>query len=169
MSPYPTEAVANYFLDKATNAGSSLTAMKLQKLVFFAHGWCLGLYEKPLLDELAEAWNFGPVFPSIYHEFKCFGSQPIESKARRLDMDSFEEVVPEISKGEHHQETRDLLNRIWDVYGEHSAGQLSRLTHASQSPWSKTVKPYDNNPPRNLNIPNDTIEEYFKEQAEAGK
>ena len=56
--PYNAIAVANYFIDKAKADGVPLTHMKLQKLIYFAHGWHLALYGEPLIDEEIQAWEF---------------------------------------------------------------------------------------------------------------
>ena len=44
-------AVADYIL---TN-GKSFTPMQIMKLVYIAHGWSLGLRQKPLIRERIEA------------------------------------------------------------------------------------------------------------------
>ncbi|KJW07325.1 Panacea domain-containing protein [Orientia tsutsugamushi] len=53
--------VASYFLvlvDRA--AGDVITQLKLQKLVYFAQGAHLALFDKPLFKEDIEAWENGP-------------------------------------------------------------------------------------------------------------
>jgi len=75
--PKAVEAIANWFLDRSKSDGKPVDPMKLQKLIYFAHGWHLGLIRHPLVDELFEAWEYGPVVPSIYHEFKMFGSRAL--------------------------------------------------------------------------------------------
>src|SRR3977135_2921517 len=83
---FDAKAVANFFLDLAKAEGQPLTPMKLQKLVYYPHGWRLGIVGKALLNEQIEAWEFGPVIPSLYHEFKEFGDQPITRKARKIKL-----------------------------------------------------------------------------------
>ncbi|QLH42366.1 MAG: DUF4065 domain-containing protein [Coxiellaceae bacterium] len=55
--------------------------MKLAKLIYVAHGWSLALNDVPLIDEAVQAWKFGPVIESVYHEFKHFGNDVINSLA----------------------------------------------------------------------------------------
>ena len=73
---YSAMAIANYFLKSYEEKG--IPPLKMQKLVYIAHGWHLALYKEPLVaDEYAEAWEYGPVFPSLHHEFKYRGRLPI--------------------------------------------------------------------------------------------
>ena len=58
--PYSAKAVANYFLARAKESGETLSPMKLQKLIYFAHGWHLAVFDAPLLDEEVQAWDYGP-------------------------------------------------------------------------------------------------------------
>ena len=78
---YSAFAVANYFLRLGRDSGEEITPLKIQKLVYIAHGYHLAFTASdnspnglPLVDdEFAEAWQYGPVFPSLYHHFKRFG------------------------------------------------------------------------------------------------
>jgi len=79
---YRSMAVANWFIDHVRN----LTPLKLQKLIYYAHGWHLALRDQPLIDELIEAWEYGPVVPNVYHEFKEFGNQPITRRGTVIEM-----------------------------------------------------------------------------------
>src|SRR6267143_2519586 len=131
-APYSAKSVANYFLELASSKGQGLSPMKLQKLVYFAHGWHLALFHKPLIDERVQAWRYGPVIPSVYHEFKRFGAQSITGTATDLDKNGlYLPLIPEEDK-----QTRAFLNRIWDVYAKFSGVQLSNMTHAPGSPWA---------------------------------
>jgi uncharacterized phage-associated protein len=82
---YPTGAVVNWFLRQADKERKHLTATKLQCLVFLAH---LG-YGGRLVDEPAEAWATGVIFPSIYHEYtRRYGNSsiPFGSIMHELDL-----------------------------------------------------------------------------------
>src|SRR5262245_59991994 len=80
---FSADAVSNYFLIRADNEGRPITPMKLQKLMYFAHGWHLALDTSgdSLIAEDAQAWDYGPVFPHTYYEFKDFGNRPIDRLA----------------------------------------------------------------------------------------
>jgi uncharacterized phage-associated protein len=145
-------AVANWFIDTARASGEYITAMKLQKLIYFAHGWYLALYDKPLVKEQVEAWQWGPVFPGIYNVAKQYGSSPIDSHLFSVFGD-----CRLINK----DDTRiQFLERIWNVYGKYTASQLSRMTHEPNGPWDKTVKQYPGR--KNVDIDEKLIKESFK-------
>ena len=174
--PYSTKAVANYFLDLAERDGKSLTPMKLQKLVYFAHGWYLALTEgKPLVDEHPEAWEYGPVFPSLYHAFKRFGGGAISGRASDVRIETnpatgrrttFRFVTPTLDE-DPDPSSRDfskgVVRRVWEVYGPWSGLQLSQLTHLSDGPWYATREA---NPQRKgSDIPDKDIQRYFAKKA----
>lgn len=164
---YSAKEVANYFLDLASKEGIELSPLQIQKLVYIAHGWHLAIYglEDPLIDdEYAEAWEYGPVFPSLYHEFKKFGAGPIKrlaTEAYYIDfLDEWGTSTPSIKKND--SETQAFLNHIWKLHKGLSGGQLINLTHKGDSPWKKTRDKSGNI--RNADIDNKIIKEYHEEQ-----
>ncbi|MBL8233482.1 MAG: DUF4065 domain-containing protein, partial [Bryobacterales bacterium] len=89
LEPYEALAVANRFLALAARDKKPIDHLKLQKLIYFAHGWYLAFTGSPLLTEHVEAWQYGPVIPTVYHQFKRFGSATITSPAYRAVEDPF--------------------------------------------------------------------------------
>ena len=59
--------------------------LQLLKLSYIAHGFKLALFDYPLADEAVQAWKYGPVFSTIYGEFKHHGSKEIRDFAMDLD------------------------------------------------------------------------------------
>ena len=153
------KAIANYFLETHLK---KISHLKLQKLVYISHGWHLGIFDKTLItDEFAEAWRYGPVFPSLYHEFKMFGSKPIDRLAKDIDEneENFRVFIPNV---QNDTQKVELLRQIWNAYGNLTAGQLSELTHQNETPWAKT---WNKNPGiRNLHISNNEIKIYYKQK-----
>jgi uncharacterized phage-associated protein len=148
------KAVANFFLKAAEEDGVGLSPMKLQKLVYYAHGWHAGATGEPLINEAVEAWPYGPVIPSLYHEFKKFGAGKIKGLATDFDGTDFTSVPPPTD-----DRIVRFLRSIWKNYGQFTGIRLSEMTHASDSPWDKTWR--ESNGMRGVDIPFETIREHF--------
>src|SRR5260221_3271487 len=69
--------VADYFIRLANETGSFISNLKLQKLVYYAQAWHLGIKGAPLFQEDFQAWVHGPVIPELYQKYKSFAWQPI--------------------------------------------------------------------------------------------
>ena len=63
--PLTTIQVARMLVQMADRDRPPLIPARLQNLVFMANGWNLALGGMPLVDEDAEAWEHGPVFPKL--------------------------------------------------------------------------------------------------------
>lgn len=127
---YSAVAIANAFIAKAKiGEVCNLTPMKLQKLLFFAQSWHLKLYDQALFSSTFSRWQYGPVIPEIYHEFKPFGSRNIE----RFGTDIW-------GKEEHLAQSDtsilDFLDKIIETYGHFDGSQLSWMTHQPNTAWS---------------------------------
>jgi uncharacterized phage-associated protein len=138
---YDAKAIANYFLELANQQGKTIDPMAIQKLVYFAHGWNLAIFDTPLITDRIQAWAYGPVIRSLYGEFKEFGNGPITRPARSAEFKDRKVMIriPSINDchdSANYEVTRSILNRVWEVYGGFSAIQLSNMTHEDGSPWS---------------------------------
>lgn len=151
---YSPKDIAEYFLSRYSENGN-ITPMKLIKLVYIAHGWYLGITEKALIDENPEAWKYGPVIPSLYHQFKSFGNSAIRSENKSFSLGD--------------KETEDFLDRIWKVYGNFDGVQLSAKTHQENSPWSLVWNSIKNNDYFSLQIPENFIKEHYKKLLESNR
>lgn len=109
--------VASYIL----RACGEMTAMKLQKLVYYSQCWSLVWDERPLFDERIEAWANGPVCPALYERHRglfLVDDGTITGHPDALDADA-----------------RDTIDAVLKFYGDRSAQWLSDLTH-SEAPWT---------------------------------
>lgn len=153
------DAVANEFL--RTRLGR-MSPMKLQKLVYYSHGWSLALFDEPLIEDRIEAWQYGPVIPALYYEFKEFGNAPITRLAKELAFEGPSgkavEVEPEVVDGR----SKKLVQKVWDRLGHYSAVELSNLTHSENEPWFKVTKRRPG-----MAIPNELIRDCFKDMLKA--
>ena len=149
---YQAVAVANAFLDMARAEGRALDPMQLQKLVYFAHGWHLGLTGDPLILEPIEAWDYGPVIRTLYQELKTYGSGKVSGMIGDLRSEP-----PNV----WDQATKDFLHKVWEVYGKLSAVELSAMTHRPNTPWTNARRL----PFKNARIPDSGMHEYFSDLA----
>ena len=97
-----------------------MTAMKLQKLAYYAQAWSLVWDDRPLFTEQIQAWANGPVAPSLYQAHKG----------------QFELVDGSIA-GDPAALDHDAVMTVQAVlknYGDKSSQWLSDLTHA-ENPW----------------------------------
>lgn len=150
---YPAKVIADYFIRKARSDKKEFTQIHLQKILYLAYGWYLAAFrpKQRLINEEPEAWPLGPVFPSIYHALKKFGSGNIDSTAIGKD--------PQIIDSD---DIKIFLDLIWDLYGSYSGPQLVSLTHEKGSPWHTTWVVHSGE--SGHQIPDDIISEYFEEQ-----
>lgn len=119
--------VADYFLSKTDEeAGDVISNLKLQKLVYYAQGFTLAVTGKPLFNEPIEAWQHGPVVPDLYHRYKDHGAYGIPAPTN-VDFSKFS------------SEIKEILDEVYDVYGQFSAWKLRNMTH-EEAPWKNTEK-----------------------------
>lgn len=164
---HSAKAVANALLQIAWDHQAQVTPLQLQKLAYIAHGWTLGLTDEPLVtDELAEAWQYGPVFPTLYHEFKEYGKGPISKKATDLNIvgPDFQFQVIEPAVPDDDTATWALLRRVWDQYGKYGGIALSDLTHRAGTPWAQVWN--NSKGIKNADIDNEIIKAHYKELRE---
>ena len=151
--PTTSRVVANELIRLAAGQGRSLTPMQLMKLVYIAHGWSLGLDNRPLVTDRIEAWRHGPVLPDLYQQVKRFGAQPIDGE---IPGGMFAAHGPPLAPRE-----LDLVRQTYEQYGRLNGIQLSELTHQADTPWSITWSARGKNAP----IAPDLIAEHYRRLA----
>lgn len=126
-------AIANLVLDLADEAGTPISNLALQKILFFCHGWTMAKLGEPLIKQEFEAWQYGPVLAHVYREFKGFDRAPITGRARRLDpsIGIYVEARADVSV-----EVFELVRKVVAFYGALRPGTLVELSHAQDGPWA---------------------------------
>lgn len=138
------KTVANYMLYIMGGAFDDLTNMKINKLLYFAQGYFLKKYGKALFDDKIEAWDHGPVVPTVYNAYKTYGDKPIQC----YDADLASRVSPE---------AEEILFDVARKYGRYTASTLRNKTHASGTPWAQVYQKGQNH----IEIPIQVIRDYF--------
>jgi len=98
-----------------------MSAMKLQKLLYYSQAWSLVWDDKPLFGERIEAWSGGPVVREIYN-----------SHRGKFGIDDWPEGNGDALDGDE----RETVDAVLKFYGDRSPQWLSDLTRAEE-PWQK--------------------------------
>lgn len=163
MSPiggtgWSAKTIANYFLELAARDHLFIDPLKLQKLVYLAHGWSLLFLHRPLIRDRIEAWRYGPVVPDLYEEFKKFGGSAITELATPPKGENTDTI---------DAKTKSLLDSVWNRYRNLSPIQLSMLTHEPGMAWDLVQREGEISPWGGPRIPNELIaDEFIRRQQE---
>jgi uncharacterized phage-associated protein len=141
--------VARYLIRLAGTdpEGEGLTAMRLQKLLYYCQGWHLAWYGCPLFTDRLEAWEHGPVVPHVYGVFKSCGNGPLVDTGEEDGLRS---------------EERAAIKQVWDYYRRYSAAGLRGMTH-DEAPWRSHYDP-GHQGRSNLEIPVNELATYFGDE-----
>jgi uncharacterized phage-associated protein len=123
--------------------------LKLQKLLYYSQAVHLVLNDKaPLFPEQIEAWDYGPVVPPVYREYKRYGLEtiPAPDDTQPLNVTAGEIIA---------------IDMVLDYYGNMPGVALISQTH-QEAPWRQTYRPGW----PSVIIPNDLIYAYFKDAIE---
>lgn len=124
--------IANRLLKLSQEAGLIIRPMKIQKLLWFTHGWysilfdSMGLFEEPF-----EAWHYGPVIPSIYHKFKKFYDNPINTLIYTSALNKKNYII------NTDENVISICKQVFNLYGSTTDIALSDLTHEKDGAWWK--------------------------------
>lgn len=97
-----------------------MTAMKLQKLVYYCQAWSLVWDEKPMFSEPIEAWSNGPVVRALFEKHRA-----------KFEVAKWSGDTNRLSKVQ-----RETINAVLAFYGGKSSQWLSDLTH-QERPWAE--------------------------------
>lgn len=94
--------VARFFIGFAQEQaehykGDLMTNLRLQKMLYFAQGYHLAQYGKPLFDDEIEMRHNGPFVPVVYNVYSKYGStgisEPIDVEASCFDEDEYSSLL----------------------------------------------------------------------------
>lgn len=121
--------LCNNILVRAKKEKIQVTPMKLQKLLYYVCVKYVQETGKNPISESFEVWEYGPVVPSVYAEFKPYGSGCIKSFSRNAKGDS--KKVDE----DANPTLRKCLEYVWGKFKYFPGIELSKLTHQNGSGW----------------------------------
>lgn len=109
------------------HSGWTISNLQANKLLYLAHMFHMEETpdSDPLVRETFQAWDYGPVLPSVYHSAKVFGDSPIRNIYKNRV------GIPENTLA--YRLLSDAANFNQDV----SPGQLVAITHWKNGAWAK--------------------------------
>lgn len=148
MNDYDVLDVSRYVINYSNKKKYGISNLKLQKVLYFIQVYFLinTANGKRCFHEKIEAWDFDPVVPKVYREYKRYGSTNIPTMESYLDSDNM--ISEEDSK---------RIDIVVDVFSDFSATDLVTLTH-NHDPWKDAYVPHMDN-----EITVDSIRKYFNE------
>lgn len=126
--------VGNNILQRGFAENIDITPMKLQKLIYFVYRDYLQRTGRSLFNERFETWKYGPVVPSVYNEFRKYGSNAIRKYA--FDDSKTYTTVDEDSSPAF----KSVIESVWNTYKNHDGIVLSSMTHQKGSAWRKAYE-----------------------------
>jgi uncharacterized phage-associated protein len=145
--------------------GLSVSPLKLQKILYYVQAWYMVFYgrEHTLFAERPQAWVNGPVYPTVYREYRsktqnmCDHLQPSDF----CDGDPVEALADVTRLLGFDAEQLELLDSIIMLYGAKTQNQLIFLSHSGK-PWAEKregLPPYQRSE-EELSL--DTMYSYYK-------
>ena len=117
--------VANYLVER-WGRGYPITIHKLNRLVYLAQAEAVATTGEPLFEDRIEAWQCGPVLPSVIHAFDEQGDAAITEPTEHA------EVKPNAAR---------LIDSVAEKYGSLSAFDLITLLRRPGGAWVRAYAP----------------------------
>lgn len=115
--------LANYLLRKVHRPDETINLMKLSALLYYAEACSLALFSHELTPEEIQAWDHGPVFPSLWETLKHKGWNDLAAD----ELGIATSLPPEIS---------ELLDDVYQAYGGFSLIELEKKIK-QDTPWKE--------------------------------
>ena len=150
--------VSRYIINYSHANNYFISNLKLQKIMYFVQANFLVNKNEPCFNEPIEAWDFGPVIPVIYNEYKVYAAAYIPEIRTYLEYD--DETKTSVTRKTYNNnyindKDKMLIKAMVDQANNYSSSELTDIT-CQQSPW---INAYKIN--RAHTITTDAIKEYF--------
>ncbi|MCO0832677.1 DUF4065 domain-containing protein [Fructobacillus sp. W13] len=126
---------------KDNPAVEELTQLKAMKLLYYAQGVALAVFDQPIIQEPIVAYRLGPVVEEVHRKYNhrraivniTMPDGFVVNEENGIDPDAYENFS-EISED---RESNAVLSRVMEVFGDESAIELMERTH-EERPWKET-------------------------------
>lgn len=116
--------IANYIVSDFSNIATNriegdLTNLKLQKLLYYIQILSLKKLNKLAFDNTIEAWDYGPVVPCVYQEYKNFGRNVLDTENPNLLLKPLE--------------LKSIVDDVIEDKGKYTGIALMKMTHQDKA------------------------------------
>lgn len=135
---YSALEVARHIVNYSYSSKQYISALKLQKIMYFVQAEFLIFQGRLCFADDIEAWDFGPVVPAVLHEFLRFGSCFIPPVTHYFVDDKnayFGIMKVEFLDRTISDEDKAAIDEVVDYFAEYSSVDLTDLTQ-KQKPWT---------------------------------
>lgn len=169
----PSLFIANYIIEYSNKKNYLINNLKLQKLLYFANVINIVKTKLPLFEEQMEKWKYGPVIPSVYHEYKRFGAFHITNDDIVREYVSFDDTTNKLlgnlkilkyKSDKISKSDARLLEKVVDNFSNIDVFALVDITH-SQELWKKDEKQISDGV-QGIKYTNEEIIHYFENHPE---
>jgi uncharacterized phage-associated protein len=160
---YEARKVCNFLIARYGERSFDLTNLRLNKLLYFIHGWGLTSRPEGLVRNHFLAWQHGPVIKPVYDAFKNFGDKPVTRPAQFLDY-----ATGTTRTIEHDDITvadAKTICHVFENYATYTTSELRNLSHEAGGPWDVVYRACLNDKRMSPRIPNDLIRQHFLHKA----
>ena len=138
------KTAANELINRGIAEEEPLIHVEVQNLLYFCHGWMLGIHGQPLHEGLWEAWQYGPILPDVYYNLTYYDDGPI--------------TAPILAHPEEFTDAeKSIMDSVYTQYRPYREGGMVNIVHGKGTPWHKVW----NRKWGSLLIPNESIQSYF--------
>lgn len=161
-----TTDFAKYVIALFNFKGDTITNLHLQKVLYYMQAWSLVYFDDPTFKEHPQAWVHGPVYPSVYHDFKEKGYSPIDIYDFETEETDVSEYIQSFKKESGlDKEKFELFDAVYSKYGSLEPFKLVVLTH-KEEPWIEQRKGLGEFDKSNNKISFKTMKEYYSKLLE---
>jgi uncharacterized phage-associated protein len=160
---YEARKICNFIIARYSERSFDLTNLRLNKLLYFIHGWSLTSRPQGLVRNHFLAWQHGPVIRPVYDAFKVYGESPVTQLAEYLDYSSGETKA--IAHDDISPADADIIVRVFESYAPYTTSELRNKSHEAGGPWDVIYRACLADKRMSPRIPNELIRAYFLEKA----
>jgi len=145
------------YLASQESEAEFISHMRLQKLLYYIQGWSLAIRHDAAFGAVIEAWQHGPVVPSVFREMKN-QYQSLKDQPIPFAFGSDPESLSDNEKG--------FIRSVWDSYKRFSATELRNKTH-KELPWLIAYRDCAPGEHCSAEITQESMRQYFSETSKS--